>query len=269
MNPKAVFFDLGDTLIFSAHAIDPGVVFPLMANQVQPLLEEWNIIEPPNLPALLNQTYHAVETAQPARRARGFEVDGAFILRGAFESVGVSISDEQARLLWRASAIDYPTWGAQVYPDTIDTLSRLRGLSIATACVSNNWNDSTAMRHQLDTLGMTDELLPVLVSSTDMMRVKPEREPFDRALELVGVDVADVVFVGDEIDADIRGGKALGFTTVWKLNGRQDVSEAPEADYMIHELWEVFTLGLIREGAQPIAPTESPTPHEDANADRY
>jgi len=269
MNPKAVFFDLGDTLIFSAHAFDPSVVFPLMATQVRLVLDEWGIVAPDDFPTLLNQTYRAVETAQPARRARGLEVDGAFILRGAFESAGASISDEQSRLLWRASAIDYPTWGAQVYPDTIDTLSRLRDLSIATACVSNNWNDSTAMRYQLDTLRMTDELLPVLVSSTDMLRVKPEREPFERALERTGFDASNVVFVGDEIDADIRGGKSMGFTTVWKLNGRQDVPNAPEADYTIHDLWELLTLGLVPEGAEPVAPTESLTPHEDSNADRY
>ena len=269
MKPAAVFFDLGDTLIFAAHAPDPEIVFPQMAQQVQPLLDEWGASVKADLADLLNEIYRAVEIAQPARRARGFEVDGAFIARGALASYGADISEEQASDLWRASAIDYPTWGGQLYPDTLDTLARLHALSIPTTCVSNNWNDSAAMRRQLRSLAVPDELLPSLVSSTDVMRVKPRAEPFERALEIAGVGAADVIFVGDEFEADVRGGKALGMTTVWKLNGRHDMPSAPEADYMIQDLWELFTLGLFPDDAMPALSAESLTPHEDKNADRY
>ena len=41
------------------------------------------------------------------------------------------------------------------------------------------------------------------------------------------------------------GAKALGMATVWKLNGRQKVAPAPEADFMIHDLWELSTPGLL------------------------
>ena len=41
------------------------------------------------------------------------------------------------------------------------------------------------------------------------------------------------------------GAKALGMATVWKLNGRQKVAPAPAADFMIHDLWELLTLGLL------------------------
>jgi hypothetical protein len=56
---------------------------------------------------------------------------------------------------------------------------------------------------------------------------------------------------------------------VWKLNGRREVSPAPEADYMIHDLWELFTLGLLPAEASPALPQQSLTPHEDGNAGRY
>jgi HAD superfamily hydrolase (TIGR01509 family) len=269
MRISAVLFDLGDTLIFQAHTPDPLVVYPAMARQVRPLVDRWGASLPLDLPTLLNDIYRAVETAQPARRARGLEVDGAFIARGALASNGIDVSAEQARKLWRATAIDYPTWGAQLYPDTIDTLSRLHALAMPVACVSNNWNDSIAMRRQLRSLGVPDELLPVLVSSTDMMRVKPRPEPFERALEITGVDAASVIFVGDELEADMRGAKALGMTTVWKLNGRHEVTPDPDVDYMVHDLWEIFTLGLLPEGPTAVVDPESLTPHEDANADRY
>ena len=62
--------------------------------------------------------------------------------------------------------------------------------------------------------------------------------------------------------------KALGMATVWKLNGRHEVPPAPEADFMIHNLLELFTLGLLPE-ASAAALSESPMPHEDDNAGRY
>ena len=82
----------------------------------------------------------------------------------------------------------------------------------------------------------------------------------------VGADEA--VFLGDSLEADIAGAKALGMTTVWKLNGRQEVPPQPDADYMIHDLWELFSLGVL-PGTEPAAATPSPMPHADSNAERY
>ena len=111
-------------------------------------------------------------------------------------------------------------------------------------------------------------MFDAFVFSADVMRPKPKPEPFQRALELLDVTAADCVFVGDVLDVDIAGAKALGMTTVWKLNGRQEVPPADEADYMIHDLWELFTLGLLPTGDLAKA-APSPTPHEDGNAERY
>ncbi len=57
-------------------------------------------------------------------------------------------------------------------------------------------------------------------------------------------------------------------TTVWKLNGRQEVPPEPEADFMIHDLWELFTLGLLPKSGAATS-NQSPMPHEDGNAGRY
>ena len=101
------------------------------------------------------------------------------------------------------------------------------------------------------------------------MRPKPHPAPFLRALEALGVGARDAVFVGDDLGADIRGAKALGMTTVWKLNGRHEVPPAPEADYTIHDLWELFTLDLLPETPTAALPQQSLMPHEGDNAGRY
>jgi HAD superfamily hydrolase (TIGR01662 family) len=268
MEPKAVFFDLGDTLVLAAHTTDPAVVFPIMARQVQPLLDNWSLALAVDLPTLLHEISLATETAQPARRARGLEVNGPFITRGAFASCGAQLSDEQAVTLWKATAIDHRLWGAQLYPDTIDTLTKLRDLRIPVAIVSNSTQFSDALREQLVPLEIT-ELVAVIATSTDVMLVKPDPAPFRRALDEMAVQPEHVVFVGDSLEADIRGAKALGMTTVWKLNGRHEVPSADEADYTIQDLWELFALGLFPGSGMAALEAERLTPHEDLNADRY
>jgi HAD superfamily hydrolase (TIGR01509 family) len=266
---KAVLFDLGDTLIFQAHTPDPTVLFSEMALRVQPLLDAWGVALPIELPTLLSEISQAVETAQPARRARGYEVDGAFIARGALAAYGVNVSAEMAAQFWSATDVGLAAWGAQTYPDTSQTLARLRTMELPVGLVSNSSATSAMLRAGLATVGIAEELLPVIVTSTDVMRPKPHPAPFERALGLLGVAAADAVFVGDDLDADVRGSKALGMTSVWKLNGRHEVDLPPEADYAIHDLWELFTLDLLPGGAKAALPQDSLTPHEDANADRY
>ena len=57
-------------------------------------------------------------------------------------------------------------------------------------------------------------------------------------------------------------------TTVLKLNGRYDTDPCADADYTIHDLAELLTLPVFGRERHPVA-AESPTPHDDANADRY
>ena len=269
MTVRAVLFDLGDTLIFQAHAPDPKVLFPAMADRVRPLLAAWNAAPAVDLAALLHEVSLAVDAAQPGRRERGLEVDGAFIARGALATYGIELTEEQSKAFWHATDVGLIAWGAQTYPDTTDTLSKLFALGVPAALVSNSVATSGMVRGSLASFGIGEELLPVVVTSADVMRPKPRPEPFERALEALGLAAADALFVGDDLEADIKGAKALGMTTVWKLNGRHDGPAAAEADHSIHDLWELFTLGLLPEGAQAAIRQESLMPHEDGNADRY
>jgi HAD superfamily hydrolase (TIGR01509 family) len=266
MAVRAVLFDLGDTLIFRAHEPDPKVLFTAMADRVQPLLDDWGVAPSRDLPVLLNEVHLAVQAAQPARRARGLEVDGAFIARGALATYGVEVSPEQAAEFWRRSALDHVTWGNQAHPDAVDTLRRLRDLSIPVALVSNNSYPSSAERDRLPSVGITEELLPVIVTSADLMLAKPDPAIYRRALEALSVTAKDAAFVGDDLECDVRGAKALGMTTVWKLNGRHELPAAAEADFAIHDLWELFTLGVLPD-TSPMP--DSAMPHDDDNADRY
>ncbi len=266
MPVRAVLFDLGDTLIFQAHQPDEAALHEEMAAEVRPLLKEWNTEI--DVLGLLSDLYQAVEVAQSERRSRGLEVDGPFVTQGALAAHGFEASEEQAQAFWKASAVGLPLWGWQLYPDTLDTLRKLRTMPVKIGLVSNSYYTVDTRVPLLHKLDLPDRLFDAFVFSADVMRPKPRPEPFLRALDILDVEAKDCVFVGDALDVDIVGAKALGMTTVWKLNGRQEVPPSDEADYMIHDLWELFTLGLLPEGDSAKL-AESPTPHEDGNAERY
>ena len=261
---RAVLFDLGNTLLFPAHSPDDRL-YERMEERVRPLIERWSS-RPHDVLALLRDLYDAVGTAQPERRAQGYEVDGPFIARGALSAHDVDVSEEQARAFWRASFVGLAARGWQLFPDALDSLRRLRDLSIPAALVSNGIYTSDLIRADLATFGIGDDLLPVQVTSPDLMQPKPDAAIFRRALDALAVAPHEAAHIGDSLEADVRGAKALGLTTVLKLNGRHEVPEEADADYTIHDLWELFGLGLFG-GSTPFV--ESLTPHEDGNADRY
>jgi len=269
MAVRAVLFDLGDTLMFVAQPPDSARLATMMADRVRPLLERWGVEYDVDLPAFLGELNAAVETAQPERRDQGFEVDGPFITRGAFQAYGIEVTAEQAQVLWDATFLGFSLRGAQAYPDTTDTLRRVHALGLAIAVVSNGKYRSDIWRPHVGEIGIPDGLVDVFVGSADLMRPKPHADIFQRTLDALGVEARDALFAGDNLEADIKGAKALGMTTVWKLNGRYDIADAPEADFAIHDLWELFTLGLLPETSAAITSQESLTPHDDANAGRY
>jgi len=55
----------------------------------------------------------------------------------------------------------------------------------------------------------------VVVVSGAVNKRKPRPEIFQRALEELGVDAESVVFVGDTLDADIKGPKSMGMKTIY------------------------------------------------------
>ena len=269
MSVRAVFFDLGDTLIFQAHEPGRERLVAAMTAQARPLLQSWGAAPGVDLTSLLGELHDAVAAAQPLRRAAGLEVDGPFITQGALAAYGIDATTGQARALFAAIAVDPATWGWQTYPDTIDTLQRLRSTSTPVAIVSNGWYTSDVQSARMERLGIRRDLYEAFVTSADVMHPKPHPASFQRALDALGVDAGEAIFVGDDPHADVRGAKALGMSTVWKLNGRYEVPPAQDADYTIHDLWELFTLGVLPQQAEAELPLESLTPHEDDNAGRY
>lgn len=266
---RAVIFDVGNTLWFQATS-DIDRVYRLQAEAVAPLLDRWGIRVGEPLLTVLDEIWQAGEAADRRERERGSlkEWPLPFFIRGALAARGIEIPPEQAEAWHRAAWISEAQFGIQLYPDTLDVLAALKRHDVLVGINTNR--PCTAEMHLpgLRDFGIAP-YVDAVVCSGDTGYVKPHPSTFELVLERLGVPARDAVMVGDSAAADMGGAKAVGMRTVWKLNGRYDLPPCAEADFAIHDLAELLSLPIMPSRARQIVATESLTPHEDNNEDRY
>ncbi|WP_222917477.1 HAD family hydrolase [Natrinema sp. SYSU A 869] len=73
-----------------------------------------------------------------------------------------------------------------------------------------------AQRDKLETLGWTDAFDAALVTG-ELEAGKPDPRAFEAIVGELGVDPADAVYVGDEIEADVRGATEAGLRAIQVL----------------------------------------------------
>jgi putative hydrolase of the HAD superfamily len=84
-----------------------------------------------------------------------------------------------------------------------------------------------------------DKFFDVVIVSGAVNKRKPSPEIFQKALEKLGVDVSETVFVGDTVDADIKGAKDMGMKTVFIERREQKEAEQICPDQTIKSLNEL------------------------------
>ena len=98
------------------------------------------------------------------------------------------------------------------YPDVLPCLERVRQRGLKTGIVSNIWSEAR-LRSELGGLELL-EYFPVLVASGSVGFTKPAREIFEIALKRVLLDPSEIVFVGDDLEADYRGASNAGMSPI-------------------------------------------------------
>jgi putative hydrolase of the HAD superfamily len=84
-----------------------------------------------------------------------------------------------------------------------------------------------------------DGLFDAIVVSGAVNKRKPSPEIFTVAMKMLGVSASETVFVGDTIDADVEGPKAIGMKVVYIERREQKKSEKFCPDQTIKSLTEL------------------------------
>ncbi|UVE51707.1 HAD family hydrolase [Haloferax larsenii] len=115
--------------------------------------------------------------------------------------------------------------------DALDTLCDDYKLGLVTN------GGKAAQQAKLDTLGIADSF-DAAVFATPESAVKPDTDPFERALRELGSEPDESVHVGDSLASDVAGANAAGLTSVWVSWGQMPES-CTVPDYTVRETGDV------------------------------
>jgi HAD superfamily hydrolase (TIGR01549 family) len=99
--------------------------------------------------------------------------------------------------------------------------------------VVSNYPHAPVVSSTLVRLGLRPHFRAIVVSS-ELGWLKPHPELYRTALARIGARAEETVFVGDDLDNDVRGPKALGLRTAWFTTDPS--TQAPEADITLSDL---------------------------------
>jgi putative hydrolase of the HAD superfamily len=169
------------------------------------------------------------------------EVEYPGLVRTMLADVGVEVDDDG---LVRFLGAEHAAWAParKVASMSEALLDSMRERGLKTGLVSNAWDPRWLMERELAAMGLLERLDAIVFSSEVGVR-KPRPEIFYRVLDELGVEPGRCVFVGDRLEADIKGAGDLGMTTVQAMwfRAEEDASVA-EPDYRAFTMVDVLTI---------------------------
>jgi phosphoglycolate phosphatase len=138
---------------------------------------------------------------------------------------------------------------AELRPDAVLTLRRLRGVPLELVLLTNSGRNAT------DRLLQRFALAPFfrfVLSRNDVTRLKPAPEGLEQALGLLRMDAPDVIYVGDSV-LDVQAAKAARLKIVSITSGVHPAEKlrAAAPDYVVDSLTEAADLLLTLSREQP------------------
>ena len=220
IRPKAVLFDLGDTILGNQQ------FDPIAGNtHLLEFIDDAGSVGPKDIQALAR---NIDEQLTPLRDASVLEFPAASFNRLLFEMLNLTsarTAEEMAAEFWHASVTFYPEPGID---DALDFLER-RG--IRRAVVSNAVFSGRVLEAELQKHGLL-ERFEFLMSSSDYGIRKPHPLIFETALAKLSLKCEEALFVGDKLETDIAGANGAGLCSVWYNRlGREESGAIP--DYQV------------------------------------
>ncbi|HLF77672.1 MAG TPA: HAD family hydrolase, partial [Dehalococcoidia bacterium] len=128
-------------------------------------------------------------------------------------------------------------------------LAALSDHGVRLACVSNAFMGASVLDKIMAERGL-GEYLEFTVSSCELGYRKPHPAIYQAALDRLGIDGPEAIFVGDRLDADVEGPAKLGMRTVLTLQYRQEdhTKALVKPDHVIEHLSDLvpYVAGLLK-----------------------
>jgi putative hydrolase of the HAD superfamily len=215
---KAIGFDLFNTLIMA----EPGALDEAMTRLMGGLAK--NGLLPELEPFKKAYRDAAIQCITQANQD-GIETHNRFWISAALQHLGYAIAPEDERI---SSAIEFYFSAfldfCHPVPDTLPMLKTLKG-PYRLALLSNFTHTPAAVK-LVHHLGLSRFFEVVLISG-DIGYRKPHPLIFQKLIDALGGNKAEMLYVGDDPEADIQGALNAGIQPVWFTYARDRGSPLP------------------------------------------
>lgn len=225
---RAILFDFGHTLVDFRRTQE---ALHAAYEQIRARIEAVAYMEVPELLDLVERVAGGVDglVSQSYEEGRMEEVDQAELFREALSGIGFDLPDD---VLEHIVALDHSAYtnSISVEPEVLATLDHLRRAGYRMGLVSNISLRPNLMRADLERMALSKYLDAAVFSSEVGVR-KPDPRIFNAALDRLGAEPGETVFVGDRLYDDVSGAQAVGMRGVLTRQFRQedDPDFAPDA----------------------------------------
>jgi putative hydrolase of the HAD superfamily len=233
---RAILFDFGHTLV-DFHRTEEALRGAY--EQVRARIEAVAYMEVPEILDLIERVAGAVDdlVAESYRERRMEELDLLGLFRESLGAVGFELPDD---VIDHIVALDHSAYSNSISidPETLAVLEDLAGRGYPMGLVSNVTLLPHLMRADLDRLGV-GPLLKTGVFSSEVGVRKPDPRIFGEALERLGSDPGETVFVGDRLYDDITGARGVGMRAIQTVQFRTEEDPEIEPDARIEHVAEL------------------------------
>jgi putative hydrolase of the HAD superfamily len=230
---EAVLFDWGHTLmdwVWDEDLLEAGIRAGLAA-----------VGAPPQLAASLTARYRA--EVQLTDWEVPEEVEYEPLVRAMLADSGVDVDETALREYLLA---EHAAWAParRRASMSVALLDALRERGLKTGLVSNSMDPPWILLRDLEEQELAERLDATVFSSEIGLR-KPRPEIFLLALDRLGVAADRSLFVGDRLDADVRGARDVGMRTVQAMWFRAEEDEdGVEPDF--RAFTQIDVLNIVR-----------------------
>ena len=234
MLPRAVFFDMDDTLLNTSGGVDAS--WGAVCEEFSPALG----CDPVTLRATIKaemQRFWSDEAAVEREWRTRLEEARVHVIGLALTREGLDVerAPNLSRRYWEENSSRM-----RLFDDAIQTLTSLREGGFQIGLITNG--PASMQRWKIGQFAL-ESYFDVLVIEGEFGHGKPSPKVFEYALGAVGVDPHQAWHVGDNLYADIGGAQSVGIHAAWIHRDRLEMGESPKAipDRVIAHLDELRT----------------------------
>jgi putative hydrolase of the HAD superfamily len=242
---RAISFDLFDTLVDLA--LEDLAPVRVGGELVSPTAPALHAVLGEVAPVPFEEFTRALRSVDRELRRRQYQQGREVSTRERFTAVAGALGLADVALVERLRRAHMAGIAGQVrelghHPELLRALRRRHSLGVC-----SNFTDTETALEVLERAALHESLDAVAISETVGWR-KPRCEIFEALADELGVAPAEVLHVGDNLDADVAGAAALGMRTAWLTRRVADPAAVrarhpgPPPDFTIADLAELPAL---------------------------